>query len=85
MGSPVSKTVISAVRVCVCCMVHMCVDGGKKGERGWNRFHLLSISNAENARAWTLYTHLQLLILISLVPEGPGNDTDIHVWSFITV
>ena len=48
VGSPVSKTVVSAVCVCVCvcCMVHMCVDGGKKGERGWNRFHLLSISNA---------------------------------------
>ena len=53
--------------MCVCVWI---------GECKWlEKFHLLSISNAENARAWTKYTHLQLLILISLVPVGPGNET----------
>ena len=55
------------VDVCICCLcrcvyVHVCVTCGMHvccmvcvcgwgNERGWNRFHLLSISNAEMARA----------------------------------
>jgi len=58
--------------VCVCVCVWI-------GECKWlEKVHLLSISNAENARAWTLYTHLQLLI--SLVPVGPGNETIILIF-----
>ena len=65
--------------VCVCVCVVWCVCGwGNESSR--KSFHLLSISNAENARAWTLYTHLQLLILISLVPVGPGNEAIILIF-----
>ena len=71
------------VCVCVCVRYVMCVCvlyGVWMGE--WKWFHLLNISNAENARAWTLYTHLQLLILTSLVPVGPGNETIILIFMF---
>jgi len=63
--------------VCVVWCVCVCVRMGNESSR-----KRLSISNAENARAWTLlqYTHLQLLILISLVPVGPGNETIILIF-----
>jgi len=55
--------------VCVVCVWCVCVCGWGK-ERG------------KGLEEVSLYTHLQLLILTSLVPVGPGNEAIILIFMF---
>ena len=58
--------------VCVCCMVCVCVDGGMKGVE---QVSFVKHFQCWNGKSLTLYTHLQLLILISLDPPNIIWDT----------